>query len=296
MKRYWLFALILLSVLSACGQKAPASPFDYNSKVPFDTKIISQSEQDGVTITELSYAAHDPSFATFMGGRTVATLISPKVNGPFAGIIHVFSGYNRDLPTGSQAYLSEAISMANHGAVTLIPKDYFPSASAPTGTQADRPLIIGETIELRRAFDFLLSQPGVDPKRLGYVGEDAGGSYGSVLAGVDRRARTYVLVSSWPSFANIIGLYLGSPSDKFLPYFQDIDPIKFIPKAAPASLFFQFAKHDEFVLTESLANQFYSAGSQPKKIEWYDDSHNLLSGTVLKARQAWLIDQLKLTP
>jgi len=294
MPRFWFFAFCLLFVLSACGQKAPASPFDYNAKVPFDTKIISQTEQSGVTVTELSYAAHDPTFATNMGGRTLATLVSPKGKGSFAGIVHMY-GYDI-FPTGSPKYLSEAITMASHGAATLLPADYFPLGSLPLGTQADRSLIIGQVIELRRAFDFLLTQPGVDPKRLGYVGQDAGGIYGGVLAGVDKRAKTYVLVAGWPSFAYMIRSYMENSSNQYLAYVQDIDPINFVPHAAPASLFFQFAKNDEMGLTESLANQYYAAASQPKKIEWYDDSHNLLTNPVLTAREAWLIDQLKLAP
>jgi predicted small lipoprotein YifL len=44
MKRFWFFTLGLLFVLAACGQKAPASPFDYNAKVPFDTKIIFRNQ------------------------------------------------------------------------------------------------------------------------------------------------------------------------------------------------------------------------------------------------------------
>ena len=305
MKRFWFFTLSLMFVLAACAPQpsaaptatavpTPASPFDYNAKVPFDTKIISQTEQSGVTATELSYAAYDPSFATNTGGRTLATLVSPKGSGPFAGIVHMY-GYDI-FPTGSPKYLSEAITMASHGAVTLLPADYFPLGSLPMGTQADRPLIIGQVIELRRAFDFLLAQPGVDPQRLGYVGQDIGGTYGGVLAGVDKRAKTYVLVAGWPSFLYMIRSYMENSSDQYLAYVQDIDPINFIPHAAPASLFFQFAKNDELGLTESLANQYYAAASQPKKIEWYDDTHNLLSDPVVKARQAWLIEQLGLTP
>jgi len=314
MKRFWFFIVSLLFVLAACAPQptaaptvtaipptatptaipTPASPFDYNAKVPFDTKIISQSEQSGVTITQLSYAAHDPSFATNMGGRTLATLVSPMGNGPFAGIVHMY-GYDI-FPTGSPKYLSEAITMASHGAVTLLPVDYFPLGSLPMGTEADRSLIIGQVIELRRAFDFLLAQPGVDPQRLGFVGQDAAGIYGGVLAGVDKRANTYVLATGWPSFAYMIRSYMESPIGQYLAYVQDIDPINFVPNAAPASLFFQFPKNDELGLTESLANQYYEAASQPKKIEWYDDTHNLLSDPVLKARQAWLIDQLMLAP
>ncbi len=325
MKHLWSIPLCLLFVLAACASQptaaptataipatavpptavpptavpTPASPFDYNAKVPFDTKIISQTEQEGATVTELSYAAHDPSFASLFGGRIVATVVSPKGNGPFAGIVHMFGDFCFTPPAGSQAYLGEALTMASHGAVTLILKNYFPSSVNTSGTESDRPLIIGQVIELRRALDFLLSQPGVDPQRVGYVLQDYGGSYGGVLAGVDKRAKTYVLIDGYPSFSDALcgeGCPPDSSYDTILPYVKDIDPINFIPNAAPASLFFQLAKNNQRGLTEDMANQYTTAASQPKKIEWYDDSYLMSTDAVLKARQAWLIDQLKLTP
>ena len=65
-------------------------------------------------------------------------------------------------------------------------------------------------------------------------------------------------------------------------------------QAAPASLYFQYWKKDP-TITESLANQYYDAASQPKKIDWYDD-YNLNADPVVKDCQAWLIDQLAMTP
>lgn len=155
--------------------------------------------------------------------------------------------------------------------------------------------MIGQVIELRRAFDFLLAQPGVDPKRLGYVGHDYGGVYGGILAGADKHAKTYILIAGVPSFTNWIGLFGSISSDQYPTYVQDIDPIKFVPNAAPASIFFQFGKRDA-VVPESLANQYYEAASQPKKIEWYDDLHDMHTDPVRQAHQAWLIEQLNLAP
>jgi fermentation-respiration switch protein FrsA (DUF1100 family) len=313
MKRSWFFILSLLFVISACGQKptvppataaaptatavpTPASPFDYEAGVPFDTKIISQTERDGISVTELSYAAHNPSFSAYLGGRTVATLVSPKGKGPFAGIV-----FMHWLGTGSSnrsEYQDEAVNLAKHGAVSLLPQGYFPWMANPTGTADDRQLIIGQTIELRRAFDFLLTQPGVDPQRLGYVGHDYGALYGGILAGVDKRPKIFVLIAGLSSFSAWIPFFVNNENtaiERYLPIVQDLDPIQFIPNAAPASLFFQFGKNDAFV-TESQANQYYEAASQPKKIEWYEDLHDMHSVPVMKAHQAWLIEQLKLTP
>jgi dienelactone hydrolase len=317
MKHSLFFALCLAMILPACAPKptvvptatatpttlatptatavpTPVSPFNYDPSVPFDTKIISQTEQDGVNVTELSYAAHAPSFSTNFGGRTVAILVSPKGNGPFAGIVYMhwmgLTGSNR------REYFNEAVTMAQHGAVSLLPAGFFPWVSQPTGTQDDRALYIGQVIELRRAFDFLLAQPGVDPQRLGYVGHDYGGVYGGILAGVDKRAKTYVLIAGAPSFADLIcNSCTGLKRDQYLPIVQDLDPINFIPNAAPASIFFQFGKNDSTV-TESLANQFYKAASQPKQIEWYDDVHDMHTDPVVKAHQAWLLEQLSLAP
>jgi dienelactone hydrolase len=308
MKHSLFFALCLAMLLPACAPKptvvpteaasptptavpTPASPFNYDPSVPFDTKIISQTEQQGVTVTELSYAAHDPSFSTNFGGRTVAILVSPKGSGPFAGIV-----YMHWLGTsGRHEYLNEAVTMAQHGAISLLPMGFFPWSSAPTGTQDDRALYIGQVIELRRAFDFLLAQPGVDPHRLGYVGHGFGAVYGGVLAGVDKRAKTYILIGGTPGFVDLNCGCFGTMTAQYRTYFKDIDPINFIPNAAPASIFFQFGKND-YSVTESLANQYYEAASQPKQIEWYDDIQDMHSDPVVAAHQAWLIEQLSLAP
>ena len=300
MKRFWFIALSLVFVLAACAPKstavpAPVSSFNYDAAVPFDTKIISQSEQSGVTVTELSYAAHDSSFAINTDGRTMATLVSPKGSGPFAGILYVHT--LSDLYGGRHEYLNEAITMAQHGAVSLLPQENFPYGCVPIGTQADRAMYIGQVIELRRAFDFLLTQPGVDPQRLGYVGHGFGGVYGGILAGVDKRAKTYVLIAGVPRFADAANACgnLNIPTPQYQTYVKDIDPINFVPNTAPASIFFQFYKGSA-VPPESPANQYSKAASQPKKIEWYEDIHDMHTDPVVAAHQAWLIEQLKLAP
>lgn len=62
--------------------------------------------------------------------------------------------------------------------------------------------MIQQVIELRRAIEVLLAQPGVNPERLAYVGHDFGGMFGSVLAGVDERIQTYVIMTAIPDFSD----------------------------------------------------------------------------------------------
>ena len=56
----------------------------------------------------------------------------------------------------------------------------------------------------RRALDWLLQQPGVDAKRIAYVGHSYGGIAGGVLAGVEPRISTFLLIGAIPSYARQI--------------------------------------------------------------------------------------------
>lgn len=315
MKKSYLFVLVLLLALSACSNTAPAiptvtatqvppvtptatavptpaSPFDYDASIPFDVKVVAETQQEGATVVDLSYAAHDPGFSTPTGGRTLAYLVKPaQGEGPFAGVIYVH-WLGQSNSTRKQ-YLDEAIAMAKHGVVSLLPQGYFPWMAYPSGDERDRPLVTGQLIELRRAVDFLLSQPNVDPQRLGYVGHDYGANYGGILAGVDHRLKTFVLIAGVPDFIQYIGL-LFSPM-KNMEGSDFFDPDKYVAQAAPASIFFQFGTKDKYIPQE-MGTQFYEAASEPKKIGWYDDLHYMTADAIRQEREAWLVQELGLEP
>ena len=319
MKQLLFFTLSLCLVLSACASSTttvgrdlatvppsppsvplpaatapavpmPDSPFNYDASVPFDTKVVSETDRGGVTVVDLTYATHDPNFSTTTGGRTIAYLVKPQGQGPFAGVIYL---HWLGTVSGSRTeYLDDAVALARHGVISLLLQGYFPWMSFPMGNQNDHQLMLGQVIELRRAVDFLLTQPGVDPQRLGYVGHDYGALYGGVLAGIDHRIKTYVLIAGTPSFADF-GALFGFPREKYLPVVHDLDPDQYVPKAAPASLFFQFGENDGIV-PKDVATRYFDAASEPKKIEWYADIHDMRNDLASQARLQWLTDQLKL--
>jgi len=311
MKQYSIVLLSVLIVLSACSPQGtdvpetvvavvaptlaatslPSSPFDYDATRPFDVKINSQTEKDGVTITDVSYASFDPSFSTALNGRTLAYLVTPQGDGSFAGVIylHWFGNVN----SSRKQYLDEAVEFAKHGVVSLLLQGNYPWMEGQTSDAADRPRIIGQITELRRAIDFLLTQPNVDPKRLGFVGHDYGAVFGSTLSGVDQRLKTYVLIAGVPTLKDFQTVGTTLP-DGYVQLIEDIDPIRYVSKASPASLFFQFAKLDQFV-SQNMANQLYNAASEPKKITWYDDNHQMANETARADRLAWLTEQLGLS-
>lgn len=272
----------------------PVSMFAYDASIPFDTQVKSETEQEGVTVVDLSYAAHAATFETTLGGRTVAYLVKPQGQGPFAGILylHAFTTANRS----RTQFLDEAVRMAQRGAVCLLVQGYFPWMSAQKGSEEDRPQIIGQVTELRRAIDFLLAQPGVDPARLGFVGQDYGAIYGGTLSGADDRLATYVLVGGPGSYANEVELGFSAAifhNEDYLPIIQDLEPVEYVAKATPASIFFQFGERDRFI-TKDQGTEYYEAASEPKKMTWYDDLHSMSTEAVLQDRAAWLAEKLSI--
>lgn len=265
--------------------------FDYDRSFAFDVKEESSKVQDRVTIRDVNYAALTPR-----RGRIKAYLVRPAGKGPFAGVLF-FHWYGR--PNGNRdQFLSEAVSLAKKGVVSLLIQGHFPWAVAPSNGQTDRQLVIDETIEVRRALDLLISQPGVDRKRMGYVGHDYGAMYGAITAGVDKRVKTYILIAGIGSFSYwSLDYWLESitAADKeaYRQALNPIDPITEIVRASPATLLFQFANSDEHV-TKDQAMGFFNAASAPKQVKWYDGKHELHVPEARKDRSEWLTRQLRL--
>ena len=166
----------------------------------------------------------------------MAYLVKPHGEGPFAGVIYLH-GLGAGNSTRAQ-FLDEAVAMAQRGAIGLLVQGYFPWMANPAGDERDRPLITGQVAELRRAIDFLLVQPGVDPDRLGFVGHDFGATYGGTLAGVEHRLKTYVLAGNDRLRTNA-GLDIPS-SEKYFRSSTISTRTQYIYQASPASVFFQF--------------------------------------------------------
>ena len=71
-----------------------------------------------------------------------------------------------------------------------------------------------------------------------------------------------------------------------------IDPIHFIEKAAPAALLFQLAREDAFPHDTLMA--YAEAGSEPKRIAWYDADHYSVNEIGRDDRIEWLQSKLGL--
>jgi len=262
---------------------------------PFDLQVVSSEVQDGVTIQDITYAAADPQYTMVYKGRIKAYIVTPPGNGPFAGILFAHglgsNWGNRD------EFLQQAIDLAHQGVTSILPTGLFPWTVSHTGVALeDQISILKQVIELRRSLDLLLNQPNIDPNRIAFVGHDYGAMHGALLAGVDKRVTAFVLMTGDINYSNwALGYFVrpARPKD-YQQSLAAVDPVSYLPNAAPAALYFQYARQDGFIDPKQ-AEELYAAASQPKKIDWYDAGHTL-NDQAREDRLAWLASQLELKP
>jgi dipeptidyl aminopeptidase/acylaminoacyl peptidase len=180
-------ALAALVLAAGAGASRPSAvlvhQFDYDAKAPLGVKELSARNESGEVV-------HNLTFVSPQGDLIPAYLVVPTGQGPFAGVV-IQPGTGQDRNAG----LPLARSLAGHGIASLLSDP--PITRLHHGivfdVAADRALEIEAVVEARRNLDLLAARPEIDAGRLGYVGFSAGGYTGATLAGVDRRARAYVL-------------------------------------------------------------------------------------------------------
>ena len=249
--------------------------FDYDAQSPVDITEMSLEQGDG-------YAVHDILYPSPKTGEVPAYLVVPEGPGPFAGLIlmHGSSGSRETL-------LSLATDLVQTGAVVLTisgPAARIPGREWITFTPRDRDEQIQLIVDLRRGVDLLTQHENVDPARIGYVGYSYGAAMGGLLAGIEPRIKAYGLMVGDGGLVNhftdgdqpVGGFEIISPTarERWLEAMEPIEPIYYVGHASPSALFFQNARHDQSV-TEEDALAYQAAGSEPKKVQWYDSGHGL---------------------
>ncbi|MFC2078177.1 alpha/beta hydrolase family protein [Candidatus Bipolaricaulota bacterium] len=264
--------------------------FDYDRLAPLDVRPVGSRSADGITLSELTYAAP-------FGRRRAAYVVRPEGDGPFPVILYVH-WYEPSAPDSNRTqFLDEARGMAARGAMSLLietawsDREWFLKR-----TQADDfGISIEIVVELRRAMDLLLDQPGADPARFAYVGHDFGAMYGVVMGSIDPRPTCYVLMAGTPRFPDWFLYYPpieGEEREAFQREMAELDPIERVKGLSPAPILFQFGRDDPHVPVER-AEAFFAAADEPKEIAWYESGHGL-SEEAARTRVAWVERNLNL--
>ena len=264
---------------------------DYQKLESKDVRLLVKRAQDGLESQLLV-------IQTPFGDRRVAELVRPEGEGSFAALLYVHWYEPESISSHRTQFEEEAREMARAGAVCLSietlwsDRDFFLKRTQDDDLQNS----VEEVVNLRRAMDLLLSQPGVDPDRFAYVGHDFGGMYGVLAGSLDRRPAYYVIMASTPRFPDWY-LYLpkleGEARQAFIGQMSEFDPIVHVPNLAPAEVFFQFAT-DDFHVPKERAEEFFASARGPKEMKWYEAGHGL-NEAATRDRKAWLRDKLRLT-
>jgi cephalosporin-C deacetylase-like acetyl esterase len=278
-----------------------AARFNYDQQAALDVKEIKVEQRGAASV-------HDITYASPKGGRVPAYLVVPAGKGPFAAILWGHWMMPGSASANRGEFLEEAVSLAQAGAVSLMidapmVRPGFNRDANPLSPQWGA-AFVQEVVDLRRGLDLLLARRDVDPKRVAYVGHSFGANAGAALASVDKRPVTLVLMGRPASvrevavsneLPRIVAMRQQMGEENFHKYLEAndwMDPIHYASHIAPAAVFFQYAKNDEF-LTAAMGQHYYEAASQPKAMKLYEGGHGL-NAAARRDRDEWLRTHVRL--
>jgi dienelactone hydrolase len=307
-----LLALVAGAVAAVAADKSAKPPrfedlvrqFDYDRNALLNIREEHKEERDGATVIELSYDSP-------RGGRVPATLVLPPGKGPFAGVLFGHWMMPRSPVRNRKEFLEEALLLARSGAVSLLTdapmvrQAFLPEKDELKAEIQNAEASRQQVIDFRRGVDLLIARGDVDPARLAFVGHSYNAHTGGLLAGVEKRIGSFVLMagvfadeeyafdSNTPAIAEF-RKRIGEEAlrDFFRQYAFD-DPVYFIGHSAPAAMLLQFGR-DDAPIPESVARRSFERFSEPKKIEFYKAGH-ALNAEARKDRVQWLAERLKLS-
>ena len=275
-RRAWLATRLKLPGWPPTATVAPGEVFDYDRAAPLDVKTTGTERVEGVTIADLTYAS--PT-----GGRVPAYIVAPAGKGSYGGLIFMHWGQG-----DRSEFLGDALAMAQNGAVSILIdaphlRPVGPSAPALDSRSADekeRDYTAGLIVDLRRAVDVLLARGDVDASRIGFVGHSLGAVCGGVLAGVEPRIASFVLVAGG----------IGRPDGPM----STVAGWRYVGNVVPGSILFQFGTRDAFLSEQTAAEQYPRVFGPSQDIRWYVTAHEFNDDRSAHERREWLATRLRL--
>jgi hypothetical protein len=234
---------------------------------------------------------HDVSFSS-QGRRVAGYLVERQgaSGGPGVVIVHGSGGNRSEL-------LAKAVLLAGLGAIALTITE--PSSAHPPPTPTSNDELLAETqqvtvedvVAVRRAADVLQALPGVDPKRIGYLGWSSGAKTGAFVAASDPRFKALALLSGGADpVAAFVAQAPASLRAKVRTVLGSVDPLRYIALARPATILLEDGTHDSIVPHAALEN-FAHAAPAKTTVRWYPTGH-ALSARAYAAAFDWLLGKL----
>ena len=273
--------------------KEISTVFAYDKNAPLDIQDAGTETRGDVVIRDITFSSPGTE------QPISAYLVAPAASGTdYAGVLYVHWYEPKAATSNRTQFVDEAVKMAEKGTVSLLVSTLWsdPKWFNVRKQDGDYQDAVNQVIALRRALDVLLAQPGVNPKRIAYVGHDFGAMYGSVMAAAENRVQSYVLIAGTPRFYDWFVFNNALAGDALTAYqvkIGSIDPMAMISTVKGAGFFFQFGEDDGYVPRET-AVEFYMAAPEPKRIATYTSGHDMEHDIIQMDRMAWLTERLGL--
>jgi cephalosporin-C deacetylase-like acetyl esterase len=296
------------SMPSIAPPSFPDEPVDaailtaYDSTLPLDLREEDEPrDEGGITV-------HDVSWASPHGGRATAWLVVPPGEGPFPGVVYLHGS-----ETWRDDFLDEAIAMARGGAISLVVDAPF-ARMGPNRRYAltawddpveERGMTAQAIVDVRRAYDILAARDDVDPTRLGFVGHSWGASLGVVLAAVDARPSSLVVITGRPSWTGFLrdgqAAWVRAARDDlsaaewehYLELMAPLDAMAQVEAVDGQRLYLQYGMEDD-VVPPRVARELIQAATGARA-EMYEAGH-ALDDQATADRVAWLVERLGMQP
>jgi pimeloyl-ACP methyl ester carboxylesterase len=236
------------------------------------------------------------------GGTVTATMAVPVTQAEDVGILLLHG-----MPLDRHDMRTPGLVYACAGATTLaIDAPYVRNGRGSISfTSRDRADQIQLITDLRRGIDLLDQQLGPDgAAHVSLVGLSYGGAMGALLAGVDERVESAVLIVGDGGLVAHMTDGDGAPAgplssvpepraSAWLDEMRPIEPLAYVGDSDATFLFLN-GRHDTQVDVAD-AEQLHAAAGEDSEVRWYDTGHDLTAGAY-RHQFRWLGQQAGLDP
>ena len=282
---------------------APAAPivkpelFAYDAKADLGVQVASSKTIGAAVVHDITFAPRPDRPAERVAGYIVA----PAKPGTSLAAVLWVHWLGEPTTTNRTQFLDEATTLAGSGVVSVLVDTMWakPRWYRDRVLEEDRANYVGQAVALRRAIDLLLAQPGADAARVAIVGHDYGAMHAALIAGVDPRAKAYVMIAATASLLDWAFFYDKAPVSReaYLAQHDAISLCDHLATAKAPAFLFQFAEQDRFVTLAKAQALFGSAAGRKQMSIYSGAGHDMTAPPAIRLdRTAWLVRELGLAP